>query len=203
LPCPKLIAIITESPQTGNVNMKMVLHILVIITLGVPLFSESRELFTVELKNTKDMTCWLPLDSNKFNLILYSDYRNLEENRDFYDAMKKKPEVLKKINPILVINTKPAWYIPDWFMKFRLRKVEKKYDVSTCFDNSRKLESKWRLKNCDSKSVLILLDKQNRLRYIHYGKVPVQIYEKFFKVTANGLKKIFKQTKKKLKGTGK
>ena len=118
------------------------------------------------------MTCWLPLDSNKFNLILYSDYRNLEENRDFYDAMKKKPEVLKKINPILVINTKPAWYIPDWFMKFRLRKVEKKYDVSTCFDNSRKLESKWRLKNCDSKSVLILLDKQNRLRYIHYGKVP-------------------------------
>jgi|GEM_PF-4283734 len=183
--------------------MKIILSIIVIIAIQLPISAEDKKLFTIQLKDKANRECWLPLSKKKYSLILYSDYRNLDKHRKFYKRIKSKPELLKKLNMILVINMKPAWYIPNWFMRFRLRNVKKKHNITTCFDESRNLETKWRLRDCDDRSVIILIDRKLNLKYIHYGKGDENLFHKIINETRSELKKVLKKTGDKLKEYGK
>lgn len=149
---------------------------ILIFCLAGPLIS--RELYTVKLKDINNKSFWLPIEK-KATVIFYNDYRNLTDNRAFYEEIKKYKGLLSKIDLVVVVNLKPAFYIPDRFIRFMLSDdIREGENPQFCFDDSRRLETKWRLKDCDGKSVILIVSDRRKLKYSHYGKLPTREIKK-------------------------
>ena len=130
---------------------------------------ELKKVYTVILRDTGGKEAWLPYTGEHPIVIIYEDFRNLGDNRELYLKAMKKPELLDKIKLIYISNTRPAWYIPDYFIYRFFREREPMHSrVTFLIDTNRSLQKKWRLLDSDGKSVIILISKEGKIIDIVY-----------------------------------
>lgn len=171
--------------------MKKTKLIILIILFTIPILSMEKMVFNISLWDINNNEFWLPLNNKKNTIIFYNDYRKLTENKKFYNRLLKSKKIFKKINVLVIVNMKPALYLPNSFIKFMLADDVKGNKPTFCFDKSRSLEAKWRLRNCDNKSVIIIISKNKKMKYLHYGKMGNNEIKKAFNI----LNKLFRKNR--------
>ena len=133
---------------------------------------EGNLIYPVILKDAQDREVWLPENQGRNLIIFYNDYRNLTDNKKTYDTLIRRKLVTGSRHLICVVNMKPAWFLPDSFIRYMLQDDVKNSKFTTfLFDDKRKLQTKWRLRDCDYKSVVLMTDKRGRIKFIKYGRM--------------------------------
>ena len=131
-----------------------------------------KEVYTIQLADTRGNKAWLPYIGESPVIIVYEDFRNAGNTRELYLKSLEKPEFHKKINLVYISNTAPAWYIPDPLINIYFRRRESQYkNINFMIDSSRSLQRKWRIADTDGKTVIILVSRDARIIEITY-KVP-------------------------------
>lgn len=142
-----------------------------------------KEVYTIQLTDLNGQDAWLPYIGEFPVVIIYEDFRNLDENRELYLKTLKHPEFFNKLKLIYISNTAPAWLTPDRliFQYFRERKKDKDYmNIRLLIDRERLLQKKWRLPDSDGKSVIILVSSDAEIIDLIYDTPDKSGIEKIF-----------------------
>ncbi|MCP4135504.1 MAG: hypothetical protein GY754_31335 [bacterium] len=120
----------------------------------------------IKLTTSHDKTISIPEFGKKAIVLIYSDY----DARDFNEPLSqisKKHKSIDSYKGIGVVNLKDnPTILPNWLVKAVVRSKEKKNKTQLLFDESYKLKNKWGLGNCNNKSVIIIIGKDKRLKYL-------------------------------------
>ncbi len=138
------------------------------ILLATVAGNASRTLMTlhnVKLKNSLNRPSYIPYFGSKVLTIIYSDY----EARDAADPLAETAKRFadEDFKGIAVVNLadNPA-LLQGWVARQVLRFKESKYNTVFLFDDSHRLPREWGLGDCNDTSVLIIIGKDRKLKFM-------------------------------------
>ncbi len=122
-------------------------------------------LHNVRLKNSLNRPSYIPYFGSKVLTIIYSDY----EARDAADPLAETAKRFadSDFKGIAVVNLadNPV-LLQDWVARQVIKYKEKKYNTPFLFDDNHILPREWGLGDCNDISVLIIIGKDKRIKYI-------------------------------------
>lgn len=123
-----------------------------------------------ELRDANDKPATIPDLGKKVLLILYTDPGVADITDKFADRVKelKLPEA--HFRSVGVANMFDAKGLANWLIRIVVRGKIKKYNVTILTDPDLLLKKAWNLGDTDDKSVVLLIDGNRKIRYIHTNK---------------------------------
>ena len=122
------------------------------------------------MRDANDKPAVIPDLGKKVLLILYTDPSVADITDKFADRVKelKLPEA--HFRSVGVANMADAKGLADWLIRIVVRGKIKKYNVTILTDPTLLLKNQWHLGDTDDKSVVLLVDGNRKIRYIHTNK---------------------------------
>jgi predicted transcriptional regulator len=159
----------------------------------------------VRIRDSDDEPSWIPGLGRKVVTIFYTDPDVKDQNDPFADKLKAAKLPKKYYQGIGIANLEDTWK-PDSLIRVFVRSKEKKYKSTILTDPEHILKKRWGLRNCNEKSVVIVIGVDRKVYYMKYGKLNVIERAKAFKIINElieeakkvaGTKKTSKKKKKK------
>ena len=148
------LALLAQSPLTARAEVQV-----------------GATLSNTEIRDARDQPAQIPDFGQKILLILYTDPDEADQNDAFADAVKAKTLDQTVFKSVGIANMKDAPAKPNWIIRSIVRGKIKKYGVTILTDPQRMLISAWNLGPCDDKSVVMIIDKEGKLRFFKKGKL--------------------------------
>jgi hypothetical protein len=124
-----------------------------------------------EVRDASDRPVQIPELGSKILLVLYTDPDEADQNDAFADAVKAKTLDQTVFKSIGIANMEDAPAKPNWIIRSIVRGKIKKYNVTILTDPKRYLVKAWDLGDCNNKSVVMIIDKEKKLRFFKKGKL--------------------------------
>lgn len=151
-----------------KIQTSIIVSMLLLTTAAIA-YGGLKEVYTIQLTDLNGKSAWLPYIGEFPVIIVYEDFRNVGDSREIYLKTLEKPEYNGRIKLVYISNAAPAWHTPDLLVRCYLREREREYPgVNFFIDSGRDLQKKWRLTDCDRKSVIILVSRDARIIDISY-----------------------------------
>jgi len=125
----------------------------------------------VSIKDANNNSAFIPDLGTKTLTIFYTDPDVKDQNDPFADYLKAANLPKATYTAMGVVNLKDTW-LPNSLLRSLIREKIKKYDATILTDTDRVLQNKWKLGDCDDKSIVIVIDKNRKILFIHKGAVP-------------------------------
>lgn len=122
------------------------------------------------LRDANDKPAVVPDLGKKVLLILYTDPSVADITDKFADRVKALGLPEAHFRSIGVANMADAKGLANWLIRIVVRGKIKKYNVTILTDPDLSLKTQWHLGDTDDKSVVLLIDGNRKLRYIHTNK---------------------------------
>lgn len=119
------------------------------------------------LRDADNKPATIPDFGKKAILILYTDPNVADITDKFADrckALSLPPEHFRSLG---IANMKDAKGLADFLIRIVVRSKQKKYKVTILTDPELLLKQAWSMGTTDDKSVVILVDANRKVRYIH------------------------------------
>lgn len=123
------------------------------------------------IRDAKNQPAPIPELGKKILLVLYTDPDEANQNDPFADAVKAKGMDQTVFKSVGIANMKDAPAKPDWIIRRIVQKKIDKYNVTILTDPERLLIDQWHLGDCNNKSVVLIIDKEKKLRFFKKGKL--------------------------------
>lgn len=140
------------------------------LTMGV--FFESvnaasvgQTLINVQVRDSNDNPSWIYGFGKKLITVFYTDPDVKDVVDPLADAIKAKNYSRAKYRGVGIVNMKDTW-LPNAAIRMAVRSKEKKYDTQILTDPDRLLKTKWGLGNCNGYSVIIIVGKDKKVKFI-------------------------------------
>lgn len=128
-------------------------------------------LSNVKIKDANDKPAWIPGFGKKVLVIFYVDIKAGDDNDPLADALKAKKLDESKHQGMGIVNLKDSW-APNAVIRMMIRKKLAKYGKSVILtDDDRSIPTKWKLGDCDDMSVVLVIGKDKKLKYLKKGPV--------------------------------
>lgn len=124
-----------------------------------------------EVRDASDKPTQIPELGSKILLILYTDPDEADQNDAFADAVKAKTLDQTVFKSVGIANMEDAPAKPNWIIRSIVRGKIKKYNVTILTDPKKLLVKAWDLGDCNNKSVVMIIDKEKKLRFFKKGKL--------------------------------
>lgn len=128
------------------------------------------QLTEVELKDAQDNPARIPDFGEKVLLIIYADSKTADANDPVADAVRDSKPDESRFTGMGVANLKDSWE-PNAIIRMVIRRKVKQYNQTILTDDDRILARKWGLGDCNDKSVVMVVGKDRRLKYLKKGEV--------------------------------
>jgi predicted transcriptional regulator len=122
------------------------------------------------LKNGENKPVKIPHFGKKVLYIVYADTQTADDNDPLSDALRAKKFDQKRYTGMGIANMKDSWQ-PDFVIRMVIRRKIKQYNRTILADDNGTVPAKWKLGNCDDKSVVMVIGKDKKLKYLKKGKV--------------------------------
>jgi predicted transcriptional regulator len=132
------------------------------VKLGTPLPNPT-------LQDANKHALQLPDLGEKVLLILYTDPDVADQNDPFADRVKAQHLDQTHFRSVGIANMEDAPAKPNWIIRAIVRNKIKKYNVTILTDPDRSLARQWRLCDCNEKSVVMVIGKDKKLKYLKKG----------------------------------
>ena len=124
----------------------------------------------VKVKDSKDKDAEIPDLGSKVMAVFYSDPDVKDMNEPFREMLKAADLDRAKFRGLGVVNMKDTW-LANSIIRSVVRGKEKKFDSLILTDPDHILKNAWNLGDCNSKDVVIILDRDRKVHYIKPGKM--------------------------------
>ena len=125
---------------------------------------------SVILKNANDKNIAIPNIGKQVVVIFYTDPDSKDVNEPLSNAIKAKNYTKEKYSSIGVGNCADTW-LPNSAVRLGARQKEKEYPNSVILlDFDHVLLKSWNLNDCNDKGVIIIIGKDQKIKYISYVK---------------------------------
>lgn len=122
------------------------------------------------LRDANDKPAVMPDLGKKVLLILYTDPSVADITDKFADRVKALGLPEAHFRSVGVANMADAKGLANWLIRMVVRGKIKKYNVTILTDPDLSLKTQWHLGDTDDKSVVLLIDGNRKVRYIHTNK---------------------------------
>jgi len=122
------------------------------------------------LRDANDKPAQIPDLGKKVLLILYTDPGVADITDKFADRCKALKLPDEHFRSLGVANMKDAPGLANWLIRMVVRSKQKKYNVTILTDPDLLLKKAWNLGDTNDKSVVILVDANLKVRYVHTNK---------------------------------
>ena len=122
------------------------------------------------LRDANDKPAEIPDLGKKVLLILYTDPGVADITDKFADRVKALNLPEKYFRSVGVANMFDAKGLANWLIRIVVRGKIKKYNVTILTDPELMLKKQWSLGETDDKSVVLLIDQNRKVRYLHTNK---------------------------------
>ncbi len=129
-----------------------------------------QKLSSVTIKDANDKPSKIPGLGKKVLTIIYADIQASDDNDAVADALKAKKFDETKYDGVGVANLKDTW-APNAIVRAVIRKKIKKYKSTILADEDLTIPRKWGLGDCDNVSVVIIIGKDQKVKFIKKGKI--------------------------------
>ena len=102
--------------------------------------------------------------------VIYADMQASDDNDPVADAIKAKDLPKNRYEGIGVANMVDSW-VPNWIIRSVIKKKREKYESTILSDENYALPKSWNLGDCNDVSVVIVVGKDRKIKYIKKGKV--------------------------------
>lgn len=122
------------------------------------------------LRDANDKPAVMPDLGKKVLLILYTDPSVADITDKFADRVKALGLPEAHFRSVGVANMADAKGLANWLIRMVVRGKIKKYNVTILTDPDLSLKTQWHLGDTDDKSVVLLIDGNRKVRYVHTNK---------------------------------
>jgi predicted transcriptional regulator len=129
-----------------------------------------QSLSNVSIKDAEDNPTQIPDFGHKVLFIIYADSQAADDNDPVAEAVRNAKLDQSKLRGLGIANMKDSW-VPDAIIRMVIRKKIKQFNRTILTDDNHIVASAWGLGDCDDKSVVLLIGKDKKLKYIKKGKV--------------------------------
>jgi predicted transcriptional regulator len=120
----------------------------------------------VQLKNPDDKVMMLPFFGEKVLTVFYNDPDSKDVNDPLSDALKAHKFPKEKYSGIGIANCAETW-LPNSVIRYAAKEKEKKYPGSVILIDEDKILSKaWELKDCNDRGYILVIGKDNKIKYV-------------------------------------
>ncbi|MBF0227783.1 MAG: hypothetical protein HQK76_20230 [Desulfobacterales bacterium] len=124
----------------------------------------------INLKDAEDKPSQIPFFGEKVLSIIYADPEASDMNDPLADALKAKNFDIEKYKGIGIANMKDTWK-PNSIIRMVVRKKIEKYKSTILTDPDRTFPKQWSLGDCDDVSVVVIIGKDKKVKYLKKGEV--------------------------------
>lgn len=141
--------------------------LLALALFSLPVFAASvgQVLANVEIRDANNAPASVPNLGKKVLTIFYTDPDVSDLNDPFADALNAAKLPTETFQGIGVANLKDTW-LPSSLIRAIVRKKIEKYDSVILTDPGHLLPTAWGLGDCNEQSVVLVIDKAAKLRYM-------------------------------------
>jgi predicted transcriptional regulator len=151
----------------------LALTIVCVVLCAVAAFALSvgDTVWNIQLRDSSDNSAVIPDLGSKVVMITYADSTAGDANDALNTAIKNKayPESVYRGQGIA--NLADSKWIPNSAIRAMVRKKEAQFNTTILTDADRSLPNQWGLGNVDDVSVIILIGKDMKVKFINYGTV--------------------------------
>jgi predicted transcriptional regulator len=130
--------------------------------------SVGQQLDNPEIRDANDQPAKIPDFGHKVLALFYTDPDVSDMNDPFADKLKAANLDKSVYRGVGIANLKDTW-LPNSVIRSIVRRKIEKYDATILTDPNHLLPDAWQLGSCDGSSVVLILDKTGKLRYIKNG----------------------------------
>jgi predicted transcriptional regulator len=125
---------------------------------------------SVILRDANDKSMAIPNIGKSVVVIFYTDPDEKDVNEPLSNAIKAKNYLKEKYTGVGIGNCADTW-LPNSAIRIAARQKEKQYPGSVIMiDSDHILQKAWKLESCDDKGVIIVVGKDQKVKYISYVK---------------------------------
>jgi predicted transcriptional regulator len=124
----------------------------------------------VTIKDANDKPTKLPDFGKKVLFIIYADSQAADDNDPVAEAVRDLNLDKTNYDGFGIANMKDSW-VPDGIIRMVIRKKIKQFNRTILADDDHVVAKAWGLGDCDDTSVVMVVGKDKRLKYIKKGKV--------------------------------
>ena len=125
----------------------------------------------VTIQDANKQPAEIPNLGKKVLLLLYTDPDVADQNDPFGDQAKAQNLDQSVFQSVGIANLEDAPAKPNWLIRVIMRGKIKKYDVTILADPDRSLAKAWDLGDCNNKSVVLVVGKDKKLKYLRKGAI--------------------------------
>lgn len=141
----------------------------------------------VTVRDLENQSVYLPELGRRVIAVWYTDPDAVRENQDLALALKKANIPSNRFLGIGVANLKDAPLLPDFLIRILMRRQAHEIQshdrrvkhIPLYSDPDQKIKQAWNLAETDDRSIVILLDKNRKVRYINYNKLSEAEIDRF------------------------
>ena len=142
-----------------------------------------RKVSNVEVLNLEGKPARLPYWGEKNPMIFYVDPDRHKQNNDFTVEMEEKHLAEgENLFGFGMMNLADAPMIPNGMARSMARKRTAKNGATVLADQNRVLSESWNLGDCNNQFVLLLVNKEGELVYMHKGVLSEEDIAEFYRV---------------------
>jgi predicted transcriptional regulator len=127
-------------------------------------------LSNVTIKTAEDRPSQIPDFGKKLLVIIYADMQTADDNDPVADALRALKFDESLYNGLGIANMKDSW-VPNAIIRIKIRSKIEQYGRTILADDDHVVPRAWGLGDCDDTSVVLVIGKDKRLKYVKKGKV--------------------------------
>jgi predicted transcriptional regulator len=124
----------------------------------------------VTIKDAHDNPAKIPDFGEKVLFVVYADIQTADDNDPVVEAVRDLNLDESKAIGFGIANMKDSW-VPDGIIRMVIRRKIEQFHRTILADDDHIVAEAWGLGDCDDKSVVLVIGKDKRLKYIKKGKV--------------------------------
>ncbi len=120
---------------------------------------------SLKIKDANNNPAWIPNVGKKVLTIFYADPDASDVNDPLADSLKAMNYDKSKYQGMGIANCADTWK-PNAAIRFIIRRKIKKYNSTILTDTDKTVAKKWNLGNCNDYSVVIVIGKDKKVKFI-------------------------------------
>jgi predicted transcriptional regulator len=148
--------------------------------------SVGQSLANVSIKDANDKPATIPDFGKKVLFIVYADSQTADDNDPLAEAIRKRKFDTAKYRGMGVANLADSW-APDFVIRMVIRRKIEQFNKTILTDDNHTLARMWKLGDCDDVSVVMVIGKDKKLKYLKRGKVRGEEIDKVIQIIAEAI----------------
>jgi len=177
--------------KTAGLKAVSIWLVATVLSLGIAVgyaAKTGQKLNNVKIKNANDKASWIPGFGKKVLTVIYADIQAADTNDPLADKLKARKFDDEKYEGIGVANLKDTW-APDAIVRAIIRRKIKKYNSTILVDDDYSIPKAWGLGDCDDVSVVVVIGKDKKVKYVKKGAVRGAEIQKVLDIVASEIAK--------------